>query len=69
MLRVERPGGGGVGAAFQRSPQAVLEDVRQGYVSVEKARRDYGVVVLSQGNGVGLDLEETLKLRGKTAVS
>ncbi len=45
LLRVERPGGGGVGAASERRPEAVLEDVRQGYVSAESARSDYGVVV------------------------
>jgi N-methylhydantoinase B len=38
-------GGGGWGDPFEREPQAVVEDVRQGYVSVESARRDYGVVV------------------------
>ena len=32
VLRMERPGGGGVGDAFERNPEAVLEDVRQGYV-------------------------------------
>ena len=30
VLRVERPGGDGVGAAFERSPDAVLDDVRRG---------------------------------------
>ncbi len=38
-------GGGGWGDPFERDPQAVVEDVRQGYVSVGGARRDYGVVV------------------------
>ena len=68
VLRVERPGGGGVGVAFERSPEAVLDDVRQGYVSVERARSEYGVVVSNRGDGPDLDLEETLKLRGKPAV-
>ncbi len=38
-------GGGGWGSALERDPQAVLEDVLDGYVSVEGARRDYGVVL------------------------
>lgn len=38
-------GGGGWGDPFQRDPEAVVEDVRQGYVSVDGARRDYGVIV------------------------
>ena len=68
VLRVERPGGGGVGVAFERSPEAVLEDVRRGYVSVERARNDYGVVVRHQGSRVDLDSEGTSKLRGEAAV-
>lgn len=36
-------GGGGHGAATQRSPNAVLEDVREGFVSIERARETYGV--------------------------
>ncbi len=63
VLRVERPGGGGVGAAFERSPQAVLDDVRQGYVSVERARSDYGVVVCTEGAARTLDREATRELR------
>lgn len=39
------PGGGGYGPPSQRDPARVLEDVRNGYVSVERARADYGVVV------------------------
>jgi N-methylhydantoinase B len=38
-------GGGGWGDPFQRDPARVLADVREGYVSVEAARRDYGVAV------------------------
>jgi N-methylhydantoinase B len=38
-------GGGGRGHPIKRLISRVLEDVRQGYVSVEGARRDYGVVV------------------------
>jgi N-methylhydantoinase B len=41
------PGGGGYGDPFEREPEAVLEDVLNGYVSIEAAKRDYGVVVLS----------------------
>ena len=38
-------GGGGWGDPFQRDPAAVARDVRNGFVSVEAASRDYGVVV------------------------
>ncbi len=36
-------GGGGYGPASERPREAVLEDVREGFISVESARRDYGV--------------------------
>ncbi|QIN80043.1 hydantoinase B/oxoprolinase family protein [Rubrobacter marinus] len=38
-------GGGGYGDPLLRDPEAVREDVADGYVTVEGARRDYGVVV------------------------
>lgn len=43
----ERPsaGGGGFGDALERDPKAVLEDVIDGYVSVNRAAKDYGVVI------------------------
>ncbi len=37
------PGGGGYGAAADRDRAAVIRDVRLGYVSVDAARRDYGL--------------------------
>jgi N-methylhydantoinase B len=38
-------GGGGYGDPFTRDPARVAADVRNGFVSVESALRDYGVVV------------------------
>ena len=48
-LRLESPGGGGYGDAFERPPKAVAEDVRLGYVSRDAAARDYGVVLDEAG--------------------
>ena len=48
-LRLESPGGGGYGTAFERAPDAVAEDVRLGYVSRDAAARDYGVALDDQG--------------------
>jgi hypothetical protein len=42
-LVVEMPGGGGMGPAHARDPEAVRRDVRLGYLSAEAAKRDYGV--------------------------
>jgi N-methylhydantoinase B len=39
-------GGGGLGDPLERDISAVLEDVIDGYVSVERALKDYGVVVI-----------------------
>jgi N-methylhydantoinase B len=38
-------GGGGWGNPFDRDPEKVAEDTKQGFVSVEAAANDYGVVV------------------------
>jgi N-methylhydantoinase B len=42
-VRFERGGGGGLGDPRKRSRDAVVEDVRNGYVSRESAVRDYGL--------------------------
>jgi N-methylhydantoinase B len=38
-------GGGGFGDPFTRDPKAVLRDVLNGFVSLDAARKDYGVVI------------------------
>ena len=38
-------GGGGWGDPFRRPVAKVLEDVREGYVSANRARADYGVAI------------------------
>ena len=58
-IRVETPSGAGFGDALQRDPERVLADVRSGKVTVEIARRDYGVV-LTRGR---VDPKKTLALR------
>ena len=45
MVSFQQPGAGGYGPPWERDPRAVLEDVVEGYVSLEGARQDYGVVV------------------------
>lgn len=44
-IKLELPGGGGVGLPTERDPQRVLEDVSSGYVSLEAAREIYGVYI------------------------
>ena len=45
IVRIETVGGGGWGHPFDREPQRVLADVANGFVSVQAARDDYGVVL------------------------
>jgi N-methylhydantoinase B len=48
----ETPGGGGWGDPFSRDPQLVLNDVRDGVISVGTAARDYGVVIGNDGRSI-----------------
>jgi N-methylhydantoinase B len=52
-------GGGGWGDALDRDPQAVLDDVLDEYVSVEGARRDYGVVLTGSLEDLTLAVDES----------
>jgi N-methylhydantoinase B len=45
VIVMDAAGGGGFGDPLERDPEMVQEDVIQGYVSVEKAREDYAVVI------------------------
>ena len=45
VIQFHSAGGGGYGDPLQRDPEAVEADVRNGYVSIERAREDYGVVI------------------------
>ena len=45
IFQYQSQGGSGYGDPYARDPQAVLDDVLDGYVSVEGASRDYGVVI------------------------
>ncbi|WP_307257543.1 hydantoinase B/oxoprolinase family protein [Oikeobacillus pervagus] len=38
-------GGGGLGDPLERDPKSVLEDVIDGYVTIKRAEKDYGVVI------------------------
>jgi N-methylhydantoinase B len=46
---LDPPGGGGYGNPYTRDVRRVLEDVVNGYVTLEAAARDYGVVVRYTG--------------------
>jgi N-methylhydantoinase B len=44
-VRMRSGGGGGYGLPWEREPDAVADDVRQGYVSLQAAAELYGVVI------------------------
>lgn len=56
-------GGGGYGDPFERDREAVERDVQFGYVSIESAKKDYGVVI--DPDTLTLDTEATTALRKK----
>jgi N-methylhydantoinase B len=60
-------GGGGWGDPLDRDPHAVLDDVLDEYVSVEGARRDYGVVLTGSLEDLTLsvDVDATAALRAE----
>ncbi len=62
-LLIEGPGGGGFGDPLARPADLVAADVRDGVVSVESAKKDYGVVVGSET--FEIDEEGTEEARGK----
>jgi N-methylhydantoinase B len=59
VIRIRTTGGGGWGDPLQRVPAAVARDVRWGKVSVDRARADYGVVVVD--GAVDLLATDTLR--------
>ena len=59
-------GGGGLGDPLERAPEAVLEDVIDGYVSIARAEKDYGVVIREIDKELDqyeIDYEATQKAR------
>lgn len=60
----EGAGGGGYGDPLERDPHTVAQDVAIGYVSLESARSDYGVVLDADNH---VDLKATEALRQETA--
>jgi N-methylhydantoinase B len=61
---MDAAGGGGFGDPFERDPDAVAHDVAQGYVSVEKAGKQYGVVIDPETGKVDVKATETLRKKG-----
>jgi N-methylhydantoinase B len=64
-------GGGGWGDPFERDPERVRADVRDGYVSIAAATRDFGVVISGDPEldpeKLEIDRDATAELRARKA--
>jgi N-methylhydantoinase B len=69
IFRYLTNGGGGFGDPLAREPERVKVDVRDGYVTIDGAARDYGVVVTGDPDtdpeGLQVDLDATEKRRAE----
>jgi len=65
VVSLRSAGGAGWGDPFTRDPELLLEDVIDGYVSVEGAARDYGVAIVETTDGLAVDAQETASLRAE----
>jgi N-methylhydantoinase B len=58
---IEMAGGGGYGDPRQRAPELVVDDIKNGYVSIEAAEKEYGIAVRAQD--LSIDSTRTKALR------
>jgi N-methylhydantoinase B len=65
LIRLKTGAGGGYGNPLQRDPQRVISDVVDGYLTVDQAMKDYGVVV--DPKSMTLDVAATERSRAGTA--
>jgi len=60
QLEIKTPCAAGYGDPLDRDVNKVLEDVLDGYIAIEQARKDYGVVITED---LKVDVEETARVR------
>jgi N-methylhydantoinase B/oxoprolinase/acetone carboxylase alpha subunit len=65
VIRIVGPNGGGYGNPLERPEEDVADDVADGLISLEEARRDYGVVIDPSSGSV--DKSQTRGLRASRA--
>jgi N-methylhydantoinase B len=66
VFRLDTPGGGGLANPLERDPEMVLRDVRNGYVSMERAAETYGVVIKESQGELVIDDSQTTRRRQTT---
>jgi N-methylhydantoinase B len=65
IVSLETPGGGGLGNPLERDPAMVLNDVRNGYVTLQRAREVYRVAIDSADGEYAVNESETRELRSQ----
>lgn len=65
VLSIRTPGGGGWGDPFLRDPYLVLKEVEAELLSIEKAKNDYGVILINNDNKIEIDETATKNYRDK----
>ncbi len=63
-IALRTAGGGGYGDPKRRDPEKVRQDVREGFIDIQRAKEKYGVVIDADSGEV--DLQATKKLRGES---
>jgi N-methylhydantoinase B len=63
VVTIDAAGGGGCCDPLERDPEMVERDVLEGYVSLEKAKEDYKVII--DPKTLKLDMKATKRLRGQ----
>ena len=66
VFSLDTPGGGGLGSPLEREPQRVLNDVRNGYVTQQRAREAYGVAIDAADGDFILNDAQTRQLRNQS---
>jgi N-methylhydantoinase B len=67
VVIMDAAGGGGYGVPLERELELVESDVREGYVSIESAREDYGVVIDPETGKVDVKASQELRKALKKA--
>ena len=67
VISFQQSGAGGYGDPLKRDPARVLDDVLDEYVTVDAARREYGVVITGEGLDLRVDDAATAALRAVRA--
>jgi N-methylhydantoinase B len=67
VIQFHSAGGGGYGDPLERDPETIEQDVCYGYVSIDRAREDYGAAI--DPVTLKVDLEKTEKIRAEKRIA